>query len=66
MSIVRRLKFKIYKRIFPYTNIFFWRRTKVYMPRKCHLVWRFLQTGEYESANIASTPVSFRKGQFNF
>jgi FkbM family methyltransferase len=52
MSMVYRLKFAIYKRIFPYTNIFYWRRTRVYIPRKCHLVWRFLQTGEYESANI--------------
>ena len=52
MRIVNKLKVAIYKLIFPFTNIFYWRRTRVYIPKKCHLVRWFLDTGDYEGANI--------------
>jgi len=47
-----KIKLNIYKRFFPFFSVFYYYGTKVYIPKRSHLIMRYLEDGEYEQKNI--------------
>ncbi len=55
-----------YKLLFQFLNSFYYHNTKVYIPKRCHLFRRWIETGEYERENILIFSKLFKLNSYIF